>query len=115
MKNSKPVLMIMLVGITLGGLFCSHLLAQEGIKGEKLEPSAIGPGYIESMEAAVERDGTIKDEDRARSKARNGQQGTWAVPSRRATYFPHSGEHYATNKWGDTCMGISFPLCSAPG
>jgi len=35
--------------------------------------------------------------------------GEWLIPSREATYYPYSGEHYIINKEGDTKMGISFP------
>jgi hypothetical protein len=82
--------------------------AQETITGERLDPATYGPSYVESMEAAMERDRLApppaNDKDR-----KPGEQGVWMVPNRGATTAPHSGAHHAVNKWGDTRMGIGFP------
>ncbi|MEW6199874.1 MAG: hypothetical protein AB1601_14575 [Planctomycetota bacterium] len=82
--------------------------AQDGIPGERLEPAACGPSWVESMDAAIERNRhTVPP---ANDKERQpGEHGAWMVPSVRATTFPHSGRHNAVNKWGDTRMGIGFP------
>ncbi|MGD8453424.1 MAG: hypothetical protein PVJ57_16550 [Phycisphaerae bacterium] len=81
--------------------------AQEAIAGEQLEPSAFGRSYVESMQAAVDRDRLMPIPEN--NRARNGRHGEWVVPSRGATTFPHSGSHNVINKWGDTHMGIGFP------
>ncbi len=72
--------------------------------GERLDPSTYGPGVIETMAMALERDRT-NPPLRADEPDR---RGLWLVPSRRATSFPHSGEHNVVNKWGDPRMGIGF-------
>ena len=77
------------------------------IPGERLAPS-LEPGVVESMEAVLEREAQLPPPEFAYPKQRNGQQGTWEIPSRRWTSVPHSGEHYAAAKWGDTSMGIGF-------
>ena len=76
--------------------------------GERLDPeTAYGPAIIESMQAVMERE-RLQPSSTKNHKARNGAQGSWAVPSRRKTANPHSGEHYAINKWGDTRMSVEF-------
>ena len=77
--------------------------------GEALPSSALGPGVVETMEVVLER-GRTREAARAKGvrRKRNGAPGEWIVPSRNATYHPHSGEHYATNRFGDTRMGIGF-------
>ncbi len=77
--------------------------------GERLDPAGYGPGVIETMEEALVREAEVLAPQEANPKARNGAQGTWIVPSERATYYPHSGLRNAINKWGDTRMGIGFP------
>jgi len=95
--------------ILVAGSLLATLAAQAGemIQGEILDASSYGPGYVESMQAAIERDrlapAPVNGKDR-----QPGQHGIWIVPSRGATCIAHSGEHYATNKWGDTCLGIGF-------
>ena len=74
--------------------------------GEQLDPATYGPAVIESIADVLERDARERPQ---RIKARQGRPGTWAVPGKRATSNPRSGEHYAVNKWGDTRMGIGFP------
>jgi hypothetical protein len=78
------------------------------IPGEILPKTAIGPSVIESMDVVLERQKQLPPPEHEYPKARNGRQGTWGIPSRRWTFFPHSGEHYAAAKWGDTSMGIGF-------
>jgi hypothetical protein len=81
----------------------------EVIKGEKLPPEAIGESYSESMADVAAREQANPSPPRGRDEEHIGRDGLWVVPSRGATFHPHSGEHYATNKWGDTRMGITFP------
>ena len=80
----------------------------EPVPGERLDPSAIGPTWIETMAEVERREAERTEPYPENPKARNGAQGTWTVPSLRWTKFPHSGEHYAAAKWGDTSMGIGF-------
>ncbi|MHC4947795.1 MAG: hypothetical protein ACYTG1_05980 [Planctomycetota bacterium] len=76
--------------------------------GERLDPARYGEGVVEGMEVVLERQ-AARGEGLTNPKARkDGQQGVWTVPSRRSSDFPHSGRHYAANKWGDTRMGIGF-------
>ncbi len=81
----------------------------EELPGERLPRSALGEGTIESLQAMLERAQAAPLSDARMPKARNGRQGRWIVPSRRATHQTHSGEHHAINEWGDTRMGIGFP------
>ena len=78
------------------------------IPGERLPAEALGEGFIEDMAAVMARD-MARPDAIVNNKARGEQQGSWIIPSRGATFFPNSGEHYITNKWGDTRMGIGFP------
>jgi hypothetical protein len=78
------------------------------IPGEKLDPSAYEGAWIETMEEAMARESARTEPYPAYPKARNGRQGSWEIPSLRRTSFPHSGQHYAAAKWGDTQMGIGF-------
>jgi len=82
--------------------------APRPIPGEILPPESHGPSFIESMAEVMERQRALPEVPFFIHKERNGAHGTWEVPSRSGTFSPHSGEHYATNKWGDTSMGISF-------
>ena len=97
--------------LALSIVFCATgappaVAEQVTIPGEQLDPTSYGSSWIESMEAAIERNRTAVPPPN--EKDRNGRQGVWAVPSRNATTFPYSGEHNAVNKWGDTRMGIGF-------
>jgi len=83
--------------------------AQVRVKGESLDPSAFGQSRIESMEMALERNKEMSGSVRPSMKDLMGHRGIWQVPDRQASFHPHSGEHYATNKWGDTHMAIRFP------
>ena len=97
-----PTLIILAaVGICSTGSF-----ADETVTGEALDPELCDPGFVESMAAVIARD---RDMPREYEKGAQGRQGEWAVPSRRSTTAPHSGEHHVVNKWGDTRMGIGFP------
>ncbi len=80
----------------------------EVIAGEPLGEEWIGPGIIETWAAVEAR--AAKDQQLAPSgRERGDARGEWVVPKPRATFNAHSGEHYITNKWGDTVMGIGFP------
>jgi hypothetical protein len=78
------------------------------VDGEKVGADAIAPGVVEDLAVVLERERALAGQPLVNPKARNGAQGTWVVPSRRFAQFPHSGELYAFNKWGDTRMGIGF-------
>lgn len=80
----------------------------KAVKGEPIDPTLFGPGVVEGMDAVLARQATLANQPPVNPKARNGRPGTWVVPSRRATYHPHSGRLNIVNKWGDTRMGISF-------
>ena len=81
----------------------------ETIAGERLDTSTYGPGIIESMDQVIARHRAAPPTGPVDPNAREFRYGSWAVPSRRATTFPHSGSHNVVNKWGDTRMGIGFP------
>lgn len=81
----------------------------ESMVGERLDGSAIGVGYVESMDVAIARDHIRQLSINADSHEEGRHHGIWKVPSRGASYYPYSGEHYVLNKWGNTLMGISFP------
>jgi hypothetical protein len=78
----------------------------EIIESEKLSPNDYGGGYIEHMDACVERDEILRSKIDVNSEVKHG---IWSIPTGGSTYYPYSGKHYAVNKWGDTMMGISFP------
>ena len=97
----------MLIALSLF-LAIPSVQAQEPIPGERLDPSAYAGGWIETMDAVVARENARTEEYPQSPRARIGAQGTWTTPSVRWTSFPHSGEHYAAAKWGDTRMGIGL-------
>ncbi|MBU1940462.1 MAG: hypothetical protein KKC68_01695, partial [Candidatus Thermoplasmatota archaeon] len=83
--------------------------AGEVIVGEKLDSSAYGPGFVEHMDVCIAR-GQLRGSTVNTDFNKGGSQhGSWLVPSREASYFPHSGTRYVMNNWGDTRMGIAFP------
>ncbi|MCH7545565.1 MAG: hypothetical protein IID30_04090 [Planctomycetes bacterium] len=86
-----------------------NVLPPHQILPEILDRSKIGPSVIEHMDEVIVRDLAMRKQGPRRRGGRNGAQGTWVVPSRGGTYYPKSGRHYITNKWGDTSMGIGFP------
>ena len=71
--------------------------------GEQLDPADYGPGIVEDMDVALAR-----DREARLQTGKSDHRGRWAVPSRGAIYYPHSGTHYLINKSGDTRMGIGF-------
>ncbi len=81
----------------------------EAIHGEQLPASTIDAGYIETLADAIARDEARGGEPYYPKKSQIGYEGKWVVPSRRSSYYPHSGTHYVTNKAGDTKMAIGFP------
>jgi hypothetical protein len=81
----------------------------KGIHGEILDPSSYGPGIIEHMDVCIARDKQIRSEMDEYPSEGSSQHGIWVVPSIDVSSYPHSGNHNAINKWGDTMMGISFP------
>jgi hypothetical protein len=78
------------------------------IPADKLSPADVGLGYIESMDEAIARDHDRPSDPDYGDNYRGDEHGTWNSPSIRATYYPNSGIHNVTNKWGDTRMGIGF-------
>ena len=91
----------------------SNVIAQENeapeyTPGEKLDPALYGAAVIESMQDVIARDQANMTVTATVAEG-EGHRGIWVVPSRRATYFPYSGQHNLVNKWGDTRMGIDFP------
>ena len=79
------------------------------IVGEKLDSADYDQGYVEDMDDCIARDLIMRSSMDVDFKEDNSQHGNWVVPSREASYFPHSGIHNVVNNWGDTMMGISFP------
>ncbi len=83
---------------------------QEVLDAEFLQADAFGAGIIESWDAGLARqqqqDLLPPDHKPAAPFARRGE---WNIPSRRSTFLVKSGEHYITNKYGDTVMGVGFP------
>jgi len=81
----------------------------EVVVGEKLDSIDYGPGFVEHMDDSIARDLLQRSNLDVDLKEDNRQHGIWVVPSREASYYPHSGKHNVINKWGDTKMGIAFP------
>jgi len=79
------------------------------IQGERLDPSALGPGVVETMEQAVARHLAAPPKPPTAKTDPSLRYGEWAVPGRRIEGHPHSGEHFVVNAWGDIRMGIGFP------
>ena len=100
---------LVLAALTAPSLAQTSLLQAEPatISGEQLPAWAFGPDVIEGMDVVLERE-RLRTAAVGRPKARNGAQGSWEIPSQRWTDTPHSGEHYAFAKWGDTRMGLDF-------
>ena len=105
MRNWDGFLLSAIVAVIVGWA-ALPVRGQDTIPGERLDPATYGPGVVESMAAVTARDQYMP---RPYPKNLKHDHGTWAVPSRRATTFPHSGVHNVVNKWGDTRMGIRFP------
>ncbi len=107
MKLATRLTAVTLCLLALPGL----LLAQTGgvaeftIEGARLDPSAVGPSFVEPMSAVLARDRWLP---RALPKGHTNEPGEWLVPSLRAISKAHSGEMHVTNNWGDTRMGIGF-------
>ncbi len=101
------IALLCLVALSASGAMANGQGA--GTPGERVDAGGYGPAVIESMVDVRARERANPRETVDDPKGRNGRQGVWTVPSRRGTYFPHSGEHNVVNKWGDTRMGIRFP------
>ena len=95
--------------VSTGLLRAADQSIPDAVAGEKLDPALYGEAVVESFDAAVARDLARATGAVVNPKARNGAHGAWLVPSRNATFHPHSGTHNLVNKWGDTRMGIGFP------
>jgi len=79
------------------------------VPGERLPADAVEISFHESAAEVMARQAALPPEQPGYvHRERNGAQGTWIVPSRQASSSTHSGEHYATNAWGDARMGVGF-------
>ncbi len=106
MRASRSAVVVMALSVLAwGGV--AVLQADVVHEGEKLDPATYGDSYIESLQAAIDRDRLAPPP--VEGKARMGRHGVWVVPTRGASTAAHSGTHYVVNKWGDTDMGIGFP------
>ena len=76
------------------------------IAGEALGPDEIDAGYVETLQAAIDRDRLAPMP--VEGKVRGVSQGYWMIPPRGAAMFTDADNRYAINKWGDTRMGIGF-------
>jgi len=101
---------VFLCSLTLPAQELLQQVSIEGMVGEKLPLSMISQGYVESMETALARDYIREINSHSDSVDPGPHHGIWKVPSSGASYYPYSGEHYVLNKWGDTLMGITFPM-----
>ncbi|MFQ5461117.1 MAG: hypothetical protein ACE5E5_00655 [Phycisphaerae bacterium] len=101
-----PTCVSMLIGLL--AVSAPIQVSGQTVSGEKLDAAALGRGYIETMQAAIERDrkATIRSDANSNPRLRFGE---WTVPTRGGTSYPSSGAHNVVNKWGDTRMGIRFP------
>lgn len=109
MPRALLLLVLLFVPVAYGQSAPEPVQQQEVLRGERLDPALYGPGVLESMDEVMAREQARPADSFFNPKARGNQHGAWVVPRERATYRPHSGEHYVTNKWGDTRMGIGFP------
>jgi len=77
---------------------------QHEVKGQAIATEHRSAGFVEGLDAILARDaakpGVVEEQVLNR--------GVWVIPSRRSTYYPHSGEHNLVNKHGDSEMGIGF-------
>jgi len=110
---SSSLIAIISAGATAGPRGTNPDGAQDppAISGETVDPAGYGPGIIEPMSVVIERDRLRREADAERADAgKDGDEvhGAWAIPTRRSTRFPHSGERTVINKFGDTSMGIGF-------
>ena len=80
MKSTRVIFPTMMFFAFFAVFTAPDLLAQKTIKGEKLEPSFIGPSIVESMQAAIERDQAVPRPLPPEPRERNGRQGNWKVP-----------------------------------
>jgi len=78
------------------------------VAGERIPDRFIGPGTIRTVEQMMRAEAAWDPSTQVNKRLRNGRQGTWEVPGIRGVHYAHSGIHLATNKWGDTRMGIGF-------
>ena len=77
-------------------------------RGERVRIEDMGPGRIVNLRELSRLEAANRAEQKLMNKVRNGAQGSWVVPGPRTTTSAHSGEHYLTNEYGDTRMGVSF-------
>ncbi len=107
-RGFKPLVTLLLVWpVSLLAADSTQTSSAEAVEyGERLDATAFGPGVVESMDVALARDRAAAERPTA-DESQN-HRGQWVVPSGRSTYYPYSGRHNLTNKWGDTAMGIGF-------
>ena len=64
---------------------------------------------VETMAAVQAREAALGDRPFVVKRARPADaHGYWEVPSPRHTAWPHSGDHYIDNRWGDLDMSLGF-------
>jgi len=78
------------------------------LPGERIDPALHGPGWIESMADVTARQDALPIGPQPARRTHMGEPGVWRVPTRKSTYFAHSGRHYATVTWGDREIGLGF-------
>ncbi|GJM25741.1 MAG: hypothetical protein DHS20C16_21560 [Phycisphaerae bacterium] len=76
----------------------------DSIKGQTVPRANRAVGFLEGLDAVVARDAIKRSEKEEPILVR----GEWVIPTRRSTYYPHSGAHNLVNKHGDIEMGIGF-------
>jgi hypothetical protein len=109
MRGTMYAVIVVALAMPLSAAASDAQTSATVIRGEKMNPADIGAGVIETWEEVKARELTMGDRTFVNPRERNGAQGSWVVPTPRTSYYPNSGVHYVTNKWGDTSMGIGFP------
>ncbi|MFT4539794.1 MAG: hypothetical protein ACI841_003371 [Planctomycetota bacterium] len=96
--------------LSLCALSSAQASPLQTVAGERLDLSKdLGEAVIESADAVLERLRARGEQpffiNRTRPKDAQGQ---WLVPSPKRTHFPHSGDNYIYNRWGDLDMSLAF-------
>lgn len=78
------------------------------LPGEPIDPALHGPSWIESMDDVRARQAALPIGPQPVRRMHYGEAGVWRVPTRKSTFHPRSGDHYATVTWGDQEIGLGF-------
>jgi len=78
------------------------------IPGELVTEDMLGESRVVDVLALHELQKTLPPEDGTVRRMRNDAHGQWVVPGMDTTTYPHSGDYYVANRYGDTHMGIGF-------